>query len=81
MIHGYIAAMINGYIAHNRRNAPRPDPALIERVRELADTNAIDPDSALDFYSAAIELGQCPGMAERIDAILNARVMRARGAI
>lgn len=38
-------------------------------------------DDELDFYSTAISLGSKPADAEKIDAILTVRVMRAKGAL
>lgn len=53
---------------------------LVERIREAAEALA-GPDDVLDFYSAARELGLDRDQADRFDAILSERVMRARGAI
>ena len=52
----------------------------IEAVRELTDARC-GPDDALNFYPVARELGASRDEAERIDAMLTARVMCARGAI
>jgi hypothetical protein len=61
----------------NKTNTAAP---AIEAVRALADTNA-GPDDELDFYTAAIQLGATPAIAEKMDADLTLRVMRARGAV
>jgi hypothetical protein len=39
------------------------------------------PDAELDFYTTALARGASQEEAERIDAILTERVMRARGAL
>ena len=61
----------------------------IERVRELAECRAGDPawcreshdDDALDFYSAAIDLGYSPAKAESFDEKLMLRRMKSLGVV